>query len=379
MPPRIPQESEPVSDDYYDILGIPRNATDKEIKAAFRSLARKYHPDVCRERGAEEKFKKINEAYSVLSDPQKRARYDMGGKSAFEGASPFGGGFGGFHTDYYDFGDIFDAFFGGFGERSRQRQGPIPGADILIRLRISLEEAVFGADKDVEVDHTEACPACDATGSVSKRLRPCPTCGGSGQVRHVHATVLGQFIRAAPCGACRGRGRVAETPCTQCRGTGHVQARKKVRVHVPAGIDTGMRLRVGGLGEAGEMGAPSGDLFIEVSVAPHRRFSRAGDHLETTIEITPAQAAIGSSATVETIDRKQVEVQIPEGTEQDAVLTVPGEGVRKKGRSGDLRVRVKIRTPRHLSAEERDLYQKLLQLEGKKKPKRKGLFGHLRG
>ncbi len=363
-----------MSESYYDILGVPKNASEKEIKDAFRSLARKYHPDICKESGAEEKFKKINEAYSVLSDPQKRARYDMGGKSAFEGASPFGGGYGNFHTDYYDFGDIFDAFFGGFGERSRQRRGPIPGADILVRLRISLEEAVFGADKEVEVEHTEACPVCDATGSASKRLQTCPTCGGSGQLRKVHATAFGQFIRAGTCGTCNGRGRVAESPCTQCRGTGHVRARKKVRVHVPSGIDTGMRLRVEGLGEAGERGAPSGDLFIEVSVAPHKRFTRTGDHLETTLEVTPAQAAIGSSSTVETIDRKQVEVHIPEGTEQDAVLTVAGEGVRKKGRSGDLRVRVKIRTPRHLSAEERDLYLKLLQLEGKKKPKRKGLF-----
>ncbi|HZD44233.1 MAG TPA: molecular chaperone DnaJ [Methanomicrobiales archaeon] len=374
------------TENYYDVLGVSKTATEQEIKAAFRSLARKYHPDVSKEAGAEEKFKKINEAYSVLSNPEKRAQYDRYGQSGFGPGGPgpgpggpfWSGGFGGQQSDFSDFEDIFDAFFGGgFGGRTRTQRGPVRGADILVRLRIPLEDAVFGSDREVEVDHSEACPECKGTGSSTGKLKKCEACGGSGQVRQVHSSVFGQFIRMGACNACGGRGHVVESPCTNCRGSGHIRVKKKVKVHIPAGIETGSRLRIGGLGEAGELGAGSGDLFIEVTVSPHKRFTRMGDNLETTVEITPAQAAVGSAVMVETIDKKQVEVEIPEGTEHNASLKVSGEGVRRKGRAGDLHVRVQVKTPRNLTAEERDIYEKLLEIEGKKKPEKKGLFGHL--
>jgi molecular chaperone DnaJ len=368
--------------DYYDTLGIPRNADEKEVKKAYRNLARKYHPDVCKEPGAEERFKKINEAYSILSDPQKRAQYDHLGHETYtqasKGSYSGGSGFGGFSADFSGFGDIFDFFGGGFG--GPRQTGPRHGADMLMRLQISLEDAVFGTDREIEISHSEPCPVCDGTGSETKKRINCPRCGGSGQLRQMNQTIFGQFVRMSTCPECRGLGKVPETRCRNCRGAGTTQVKRKVTVHIPAGIDTGMRLRMEGYGEAGDYGARNGDLFIEIAVRRHERFVRIGDNLEVVEEITPAQAVSGSVIPVETIDGKHVDLSIPPGIQHDTALKIPGEGVRKRGRPGDLLVRVKIRIPKQLSPEMKELYDKILELEGSaSSQEKKGFFSGFMG
>ncbi len=372
--------------DYYEVLGVPRTADDKEIKKAYRSLARKYHPDVCKEPGAEEKFKEINEAYSVLSDTQKKSQYDNLGHTNFTNASkgqysgaggPHGGG--GFSADFSGFGDIFD-FFGGSSGGTRGARGPQAGNDVLMRMVISLEEAVAGTDKEVQLMHNESCPACNGTGSETKKLHTCKRCNGSGQLQQLSQTVFGQFVRMTTCNECMGRGRVPEKKCPECKGTGHTRVKRTLSVHFPAGIDTGMRLRMEGYGEAGDTGAPSGDLFIEVQVRAHSRFVRSGDTLETTLEISPAQAVLGSSEMIETIDAKHVDLTIPAGVQHNTALKIPGEGVKRRGKPGDLLVRLKIVVPKAISPEQREFYQKILSAEGKRSDNsKKGIFSGLRG
>lgn len=351
---------------YYDVLNIPRNAGEKEIKSAYRTLTKKYHPDVCQEEGCEETFKEINEAYSTLSDPQKRAQYDQMGHDAYTHASKGtysgAGGFGGFQSDFSGFGDIFEAFFGG--GQGRGPRGPQRGADLLMRIQVSLKEAVLGVDREIEVTHTEACPACDGTGSETKKTTTCSRCGGTGQERHASQTPFGQFVRMAACSQCGGRGKIPESPCSKCQGSGKTSVRRKVDIHIPAGIDSGMRLRMEGYGEAGEYGAQNGDLFIEVQVQPDRRFTRRGDNLETTVNISPAQAVLGSRVEVETIDGRHVELKIPAGVQEHTGLKIPGEGVRRRGRPGDLLVRIHIQVPKHLSQREKEIYEELLSMEG---------------
>src|SRR5512136_1940959 len=353
--------------DYYDVLGIPRSADDKEIKKAYRNLARKFHPDVCKEPGAEEKFKAINEAYSVLSDDQKRAQYDNMGhetytnasKGSYTGGGGFGGG-GGFSADFSGFGDIFDFFGGG-----QRRSGPQPGADLLMRIQIRLEDAVAGMDRDIEVMHTEPCPTCSGSGSETKKLNTCPRCGGSGQMRQASSSPFGQFIRMTSCTQCEGRGKIPEKVCRECRGSGHTRVKRKISVHIPAGIDNGMRLRMEGYGEAGDSGAPNGDLFIEVYVKPHDRFVRNGDNLEITIEISPVLAVLGTSIEIETIDKRRIDLKVPPGIQHNTALKIAGEGIKRRGKPGDLLVRVKIVTPRSVPGDQKELYQKILELEGK--------------
>jgi molecular chaperone DnaJ len=352
--------------DYYDTLGVPRSADDKEIKKAYRNLARKFHPDVCKDPGAEEKFKEINEAYSVLSDDQKRAQYDNMGHETFTNASKGsyagagGQGSGGFHTDFSGFGDIFD-FFGGGGQR---RSGPQPGADLLMRIQIRLEDAVAGMDREIEVMHSESCAACSGSGSENKRLNVCPRCGGSGQMRQATNSPFGQFVRMTTCTQCGGKGKIPEKVCKECRGSGHTRVKRKVSVHIPAGIDNGMRLRMEGYGEAGEYGAHNGDLFLEVYVQPHDRFARTGDNLETVIEISPSQAVLGTTTEIETIDKRHIDLKVPAGIQYGTALKIGGEGVKRRGKPGDLLVRVKIVIPKSVSGEQKELYQKIADLEG---------------
>ena len=366
------------SSDYYDILGVPRNADDKEVKKAYRNLARKYHPDVCKDRGAEEKFKHINEAYSVLSDAQKRAQYDNMGHETYTNASKGsytgGGGYGGgFSTDFSGFGDIFDFFGGG-----NRRAGPQPGADLLTRISIPLEDAVAGTDRDIEVMHTEPCPACAGSGSETKKQNTCPRCGGSGQMRQASQSPFGQFIRMTSCTQCGGKGKIPERICKDCRGSGHTRAKRKVTIHIPPGMETGMRLRMEGYGEAGDFGAQNGDLFIEVYVQTHERFTRDGDTLETIIEISPAQAVMGTTIEIETIDKRHIELKVPAGVQYNTALRVPGEGVKRRGHPGEMLIRVKIVTPRQPGSEEKELYEKILAIEGKHGGK-KGFFSGFMG
>ncbi|MHC1626205.1 MAG: molecular chaperone DnaJ [Methanoculleaceae archaeon] len=366
--------------DYYEILGVPRTASEKEIKKAFRTLARKYHPDVCKDPDAEERFKEINEAYSVLSDPQKRAQYDRFGHKAYTESSRgsyTGGGFSGFSADFSGFGDIFETFFGGSFTGSRSR-GPQRGADLLMKIQVTLQEAIFGTDREIDLTHSEACPECDGTGSSTKRLKSCPACGGTGQIRQMTQSLFGQVVRMTTCTQCGGRGKVPEKKCRACNGTGHTQVRRTITVHIPPGIETGMRLRMDGFGEAGEYGAPNGDLFIEVTVLPHDRFTRHGDDLETAVTISPAEAALGTTIKIKTIDGRTVDLRVPAGTQHGTALKIPGEGVRRRGRPGNLLVRVKISIPRRLSQQERELYRQLLELEKGPEKVRRSVFQKMR-
>jgi molecular chaperone DnaJ len=366
--------------DFYDILGVQQSADEKEIKKAYRNLARKYHPDVCKEPGAEEKFKAINEAYSVLSDSQKRAQYDNMGHETYTNASKGsytgGGGFGGggFYSDFSGFGDIFD-FFGRGGQR---RAGPQPGADLLMRMQITLEDAVSGTDREIEVMHTEPCSACGGSGSETKKMNICPRCGGSGQMRQAAQSVFGQFVRMSTCTLCAGRGKIPEKECHDCRGSGHTRVKRKVSVHIPAGIDSGMRLRMEGYGEAGDYGASNGDLFIEIFVLPHPLFERIGDNLAMSVDITPVLAVLGTSVDIETIDKRHIELKIPAGVQYNTALKIAGEGVKRRGKPGDLLVRVRIATPKGISGEEKELYQKLAELEGRNAGK-SGFFSGFMG
>ena len=351
---------------YYDTLGVPRNASTDDIKKAYRTLAKKYHPDVCKEAGAEEKFKQINEAYSVLSDDAKRRQYDQLGHDNFTNASKtgFGGaggaGAGGFNADFSGFGDIFDSFFGGGGHR---QQGPKDGDDMLMRIQITLADAVFGAQKEIEVMHMETCPDCKGTGSANGKTKVCRKCGGTGQIKQVRNSIFGQMVTQTVCPDCGGRGKIPETPCRKCNGTGKAKIRRKVMVNVPAGIDSGMRLRMEGYGEAGDYGAANGDLYIEVYVVADPRFDREGDNLVTQFEITPAQAALGCEVEIETIDNKKVTLKVPAGISYGTRLRIPNQGVRRRGSSGSLLVRIVIGTPKKLSQRERELYEELRQIE----------------
>ncbi len=352
------------SESYYDVLGVPRNAADTDIKKAYRNLAKKYHPDVCKEPGAEEKFKSINEAYSVLSDETKRRQYDQLGHDNFTNASKgnySGAGGAGFNADFSGFGDIFDFFSGG---GSRRSSGPKTGDDMLMRIQITLADAVFGAQKEIEVMHTESCPDCDGTGSSTKKTTTCRKCGGTGQIKQLRNSIFGQMVTQSVCPDCGGRGKIPESPCRKCNGTGKTKVRRTVTVNIPPGIDTGMRLRMEGYGEAGDAGAPNGDLYIEVYVVSNPKFDREDDNLITQYEISPAQAVLGCEVEIETIDHKKVALKIPAGLTYGTRLRIQGEGVRRRGSYGSLLVRIVIATPKRISAKEREMYEKILELEG---------------
>lgn len=352
-----------MSESYYDILGVPKNASETDIKKAYRNLAKKYHPDVCKEPGAEERFKNINEAYDVLSDETKRRQYDQLGHDNYTNASKgnySGAGGAGFNADFSGFGDIFDFFGGG----SRRNAGPRQGDDMLMRIQITLHDAVFGVQKEIEVMHSESCPDCDGTGSSTKKTRTCSKCGGSGQVRQVRNSIFGQMVSQSVCPECGGKGKIPESVCRRCGGSGRTKIRRKVTVNIPAGIDTGMRLRMEGYGEAGDYGASNGDLYVEVYVVPNSKFDREGDNLITQYEISPAQAVLGCEVEIETIDRKKVALKVPAGISYGTRLRIQGEGVRRRGNYGSLLVRIVISTPKRITLRERELYEKVLEAEG---------------
>jgi molecular chaperone DnaJ len=368
--------------DYYEILGVAKDATPNDIKKAYRKQARKYHPDVNPDnKEAEEKFKEVQEAYDILSDPDKRARYDQ-----FGHAGTSDQGFDGFgHTDFGGFSDIFDMFFGGgFGGGSR-RQGPQRGDDLRLDLDISFEEAAFGVEKDVEIPRTEECSTCHGSGAApGTNPTTCNTCGGTGQVHVTQSTPLGRIQTVTTCSQCRGTGTIISTPCKDCKGKGNVRRMRTIHITVPAGVDNNSKLRIAGEGEAGTLGGPPGDLFVVISVRPHKKFKRAGFDVIGEVSINFVQAALGDEIMVPTLDGL-VKLKIPEGTQPGTIFRLRGRGItrlRGPGR-GDHHVSVKVLTPTNLSEKQKEIlgeFEKTLSKNNhvEREQKDKGLFNRFK-
>lgn len=349
-----------VKKDYYEVLGVSRDATSEEIKKAFRRLAFEYHPDRNREDGAEAKFKEVNEAYEVLSDANKRAAYDQFGHSGADGL--FGRGFEGF--DFGGFGDIFEAFFGGSGTTTRQT--PRQGNDLRYRVSISFEEAALGCEKEIEITRVEVCSTCRGTrskpGSQPKR---CPNCDGSGQVRRVQRSLFGQFINTTVCNHCHGEGRLVTEPCPECKGSGTQKHKRKISVTIPAGVDDGNGVRLSGEGDAGTRGGPAGNLYVVLSVARHEYFEREGDDVLYELPVNFAQAALGIGVEVPTLYGPS-KLKIPAGSQSGRVFRLKDKGVNHLhgyGR-GDQLVQLRVVTPESLNREQRKLFEELAKSLG---------------
>ncbi len=346
--------------DYYDILGIGRNATDEEIKKAFRRLAFKYHPDHNHEGGAVDKFKEVKEAYEVLSNPDKRATYDRFGLGGAGGL--FGRGFEGF--DFGGLGDIFDAFFGGV--TTATRQAPQRGTDLHYGIAITFEEAVFGCEKEINISRTEKCSLCYGVGSKSgSQPSRCPNCNGAGQVRRVQQTIFGHFANTTTCSQCRGEGRIIAEPCTQCRGTGREKHQRSILVKIPAGVDDGSQIRLRGEGEVGLRGGPSGNLYVTLSVLPHEFFTRDGDNILYELPVNFAQAALGAEVEVPTLDGK-AKLKLPAGSQTGKVFRLKGKGapyLQRNGR-GDQLVTLVVVTPDSLTKQQRQIFEELAKSLG---------------
>jgi len=348
--------------DYYEILGVPRDASQTDIKKAYRRLAMQYHPDRNPSPDAEERFKEINRAYEVLSDPEKRAAYDRFGHAGVDGAAG-AAGFEGFNP-FEGFGDIFEAFFGG--TRARRRQGPVRGADLRYTLELTFEEAAFGTEKEIEFQRHEVCSECRGRGPApGTDLAVCPDCRGAGEIRRAATSIFGQFVNVSTCGRCGGEGRIIVPPCPRCRGTGRERVTRRLVVRIPPGVDTGSQIRLSGEGEAGLRGGPRGNLYVVVSVAPHPHFTRVEDHLLYELPLNIAQAALGTTVRIPKLDPQggEIELEIPPGTQHGDEFVVRGEGVprlRGPGR-GDLVVRVAVVVPERLTDEQRQLLKRLAE------------------
>ena len=352
--------------DYYEVLGVDRNASASQIKAAFRKLAFEYHPDRNRDDGAEEKFKEINEAYEVLSDPEKRETYDRFGHG---GEGFFGRGFEGFGFD--GFGSIFDAFFGGR-TSTATRRAPERGADLHSSLTITLEEAAFGVEKELTVVRTEHCSQCKGTGSrPGSQPSQCPNCNGSGQVRRVQQSIFGRFTNVTVCPQCRGEGKIITDPCPQCRGTGKEKCRRNIAVKIPAGVEDGSRIRLSGEGHAGTRGGSSGNLYLSLSVKKHELFIREDDDILYELPVNFAQAALGTEVDVPTL-YGDVRLKIPAGSQTGQVFQLKNKGIpHLQGRGqGDQLVELMVVTPESLTKKQRQLFEELAKDLGPgKKPK----------
>jgi len=345
----------PAKRDYYEVLGIPRDATDEEIKRAFRRLAFKYHPDHNHDDEAGEKFKEVNEAYEVLSDPDKRAAYDRFGHGGPEGL--FGRGFEGF--DFGGFGDIFDAFFGGV--TTATRQAPRRGADLHYNISITFEEAAFGCQKEINILRTENCSLCQGIGcKPGSQPTRCPNCNGTGQVRRVQQTIFGRFTNITTCPQCHGEGRIITDPCPQCQGTGREKHQRTISVKIPAGVDADSQIRLRGEGHAGTRGGSSGDLYITLAIKQHEFFQRDGDDVLYELPINFAQAALGAEIEVSTLDGK-TKLKIPAGSQTGKLFRLKNKGfshLNRRGR-GDQLVRLRVITPESLTKKQRKLFQEL--------------------
>ena len=355
--------------DLYEVLGLQKGASDDEIKKAYRKLAKKYHPDLNPgDKEAEKKMKEVNGAYEVLSDAEKKARYDQYG---FAGIDPNyaggagGGGFGGFQD--FDLGDIFGSMFGGgFGGQQTRHNGPRKGENLRITLQLTFEEAVFGCEKSVSVTRNESCKDCGGTGA-KKGTSPetCPVCRGSGQVQSTQRTPFGVFSSSSPCQNCKGTGKIIKEPCPSCKGEGRVRKTRTIRVKIPAGIDDGQTISLRGEGNGGTQGGPAGDLYVTVYVKEHKMFKRDGQDIILEMPISFAQAALGATLTVPTVDGK-VQYDLPEGTQTGTVFRLRGSGVPSvngRGR-GDQYVKVNVEIPRNLNHEQKELLRKFDEATG---------------
>jgi molecular chaperone DnaJ len=342
--------------DHYQKLGVDRGATADEIKKAYRKIARELHPDVNPDPTVQDQFKEITAAYEVLSDPQKRQSYDMGGSGGF------GGGFGG-----GGFSDIMDAFFGGGGNRGprpRMRQGQ----DALIRVEVDLNEACFGTEREISVESAVACTKCSGQGSAdSSAPSMCQVCKGRGETQQVQRSFLGQVMTSRPCATCQGFGSVITNPCTECAGDGRVRARQNISVKIPAGVETGNRIQLSGRGEVGSGGGPAGDLYVEIVEAEHPFLIRDGHNLHVAIEVSFAAAALGSKVKVSCLDG-EIDVEVRSGTQSGATISVRGKGMThlRAAQRGDLIVHVEVQTPHKLNREQEDLIRKFATSRGEK-------------
>ena len=357
--------------DYYEVLGVGRGASEDEIKKAYRKLAKKYHPDLNPgDAEAEKNFKEVNEAYEVLSDSNKKARYDQFGHAGVDpnfgaGGGGYGGGFGDF--DFGDLGDIFGSFFGGgFGGGRQSRTGPQRGESLRVGLTISFEEAAFGCEKEVSIDRVDQCPTCKGSGcEAGTTPEVCTQCGGSGQVQQRRQTPMGIFATTTTCPKCGGKGKIIHSPCKDCNGTGQQRRRKTIKVSVPAGIDNGQTISLRGQGNAGKNGGPAGDLLIVITVRPHQLFRRDGNNVYCDAPITFTQAVLGGEMEIPTIDGK-VKYDIPEGTQTGTTFRLKGKGIPNingRGR-GDQYVTVFIETPKNLNREQKEALKKFSEALG---------------
>ena len=360
--------------DYYATLGLDKGASDAEIKKAFRKLAQQWHPDVNTDPAAQARFKEINEAYQVLSDPERRQRYDLFGRAGIEG-DPGMAGFGGFA-------DIFDAFFGGAAGGPAGRRGrPSTGSDLRYDLRITFTEAVLGTEKEIEFPVLGRCETCSGTGAKpGTEAVTCPQCNGRGEIRSVRQTMLGQMVNVTACPRCNGDGKVVETPCETCRGDGRTERRRTIRVAIPAGIDEGHQIRLSNEGEAGPRGGPAGSLYVAVHVAPHPTLKREGTELYYEARVGIAQAALGTRILVPTVEGEE-EVEVKAGTQPGTEIRLRGRGVphlRRTGSRGDLHVIVDIAVPTRLSKAEREALKAYADAAGEIVAEGSGLLDRVR-
>ncbi len=364
--------------DYYEVLGVSKNATDDELKKAFRKLAKQYHPDIHPgDKECEAKFKEANEAYEVLSDPEKRANYDQFG---FDGPQGFGGGtYGGSYDAFSGFSDIFESFFGGGQRRSRDPNAPQRGNDLRYDMRLSFEEAVFGCEKEIEILREEECDVCHGSGAKEgTEPETCPICKGTGQVRTQQNTMFGSFSSTRPCDRCKGTGKIIKEPCTRCNAKGRIRRKRKINVKIPAGINDGQAINLHSEGEQGRRGGPSGDLYVRVSVAPHEKFIRKGSDIFLNLDIDYPIAVLGGEIKVPTVDGSTVSLKIPEGTQPGARFRLKNQGVVyiNTQSKGDMFVTVSIAVPKRLTNKQKDLLKAFSdELSGAEdKKKKKGLF-----
>lgn len=364
--------------DYYEVLGLSKGASDDEIKKAYRKLAKKYHPDLNPgDAEAEKSFKEVNEAYSVLSDSDKKAKYDQYGHAAFDPGAGGGQGFGGFNMDFDmgDVGDIFSSFFGG-GGGARRKNGPTQGADREARVTLTFEEAAFGVKKDVIYNRIEKCQKCSGTGAAEGTSpKTCSKCGGTGTVRVQQRTPFGMMQSTRPCDDCRGSGKIIEKPCTECRGSGSVVKRKTFEIEIPAGIDDGQVITLRGQGDCGKNGGPSGDVYVTVRVKEHSVFTRDGADIFCDVPITFAEAALGAVIKVPTLDG-DTDYEIPEGTQTGTKFTLREKGMPyvNSKRKGNLTFRVVVDIPKNLSSKQKDLLRDFANSCGEKNNLQKESF-----